>query len=242
VDLQSSSMETMDQMLELGGRLGLIFQMTKDNILWTAVFVVAVVVLGKCLDQAFQRRRLPPGPRAWPIFGNMFNLGPLPWSYTILRELALKHGELMYLRMGSIPCIVISSSAMAKEVVVNHDLQFAYRPARLFSTTLCKNKDIAATSYGPSWRHLRMICTSQFFTKKRMSMYEAGRAEEIHSLIKLILRKSTSSESSMVDLPFQLRNTTTNIISRMVFNKRYVSALSLSHYKSSPPPTFIPRI
>ncbi|KAG0591805.1 hypothetical protein M758_1G216800 [Ceratodon purpureus] len=209
----------MDLMLALGSRLGLIVQLTKENSLWTTFLAVTVLVLGKCLMDAFQRKRLPPGPRAWPIFGNMFNLGPLPWSYTFLRELARKHGGLMYLRMGSIPCIVISSSSMAKEVVINHDQQFAFRPVRLFSNTLCKCKDIT-TSYGPNWRHLRLICTSQFFTKKRISMYEAGRTEEVHTLIKQILRKSGSREDSVVDLPFQLKYTTTNIISRMVFNKR----------------------
>ena len=206
------------------GLISFEFQVVKDNILWGGTLAVAVLLLGNFLLGARQRERqqLPPGPWAWPVVGNLFNLGP--WSYRLLREMALKHGDLMYLRMGSIPYIVISSSAMAKEVVTKHDLEFAYRPTRLFSSILCKSKDIAATSYSPIWRHLRMICTSQFFTKKRMSMYAAGRAEEIHMLIKLILRKSTSScdQGSVVDLSFQLRNTTTNIISRMLFNKRYV--------------------
>lgn len=165
------------------------------------------------------RRSLPPGPFAWPIVGNLFSLGTLP--YKTLRSFALQHGDLTYLRMGSTPCIVVSSAAMAKEVVTHHDLQFANRPIKLFSNTLFNYKDIIANSYGPAWRHLRMICTSQFFTKKRLASYESGRAQEIHTLVKFIREQAAGSTAGMpIDLPFQLRNSATNIISRMVFNKR----------------------
>lgn len=188
-----------------------------SNVFLTAFLTLALLVLGMFLFEAIQRKNLPPGPFAWPIVGNLFSLGRYP--YKTLREFALKNGELLYLRMGSIPCIVVNSAAMAKEVVTKHDLQFAHRPTKLFSYILLNHKDIIANSYGPSWRHLRMICTSQFFTKKRLSSYEVGRTQEIHTLIKFILEKSRS-EDRVVNVPFQLKNTATNIISRMVFNKR----------------------
>ncbi|KAG0605005.1 hypothetical protein M758_9G025200 [Ceratodon purpureus] len=193
-------------------------QLTENsNVFLTAFLTLALLVLGMFLFEAIQRKNLPPGPFAWPIVGNLFSLGRYP--YKTLREFALKNGELLYLRMGSIPCIVVNSAAMAKEVVTKHDLQFAHRPTKLFSYILLNHKDIIANSYGPSWRHLRMICTSQFFTKKRLSSYEVGRTQEIHTLIKFILEKSRS-EDRVVNVPFQLKNTATNIISRMVFNKR----------------------
>ena len=217
-------------MLDLRGMLGPVTQMpvlsaglrlqvARENILLTAFMALAVLVLGKFLFDAIQRKNLPPGPTGLPIVGSLFGLGRLP--YKTLREYSFKHGDLLYLRMGSIPYIVVNSVAMAKEVVTNHDLQFAYRPTKLFSKILLNHKDIILNSYGPSWRHLRLICTSQFFTKKRLSSYEAGRTQEIHTLIKCILQKSGSEASErVVNLPFLLRNTATNIISRMVFNKR----------------------
>lgn len=52
-----------------------------------------------------------------------------------------------------------------------------------------------------------------------MASYESGRTQEIHTLIKFIREQAGSTEMP-IDLPFQLRNTATNIISRMVFNKR----------------------
>jgi hypothetical protein len=210
------------QMLDLRSQMtvsvaGLRLHLARDSIFLVGFLTLALLVLGKFLFEAIQRKNLPPGPFAWPIVGNLFSLGRLP--YKTFHEFALKHGELVYLRLGSIPCIVVNSAAMVKEVVTKHDLQFAHRPTRLFSKTLLNHKDIIANSYGPSWRHLRMICTSQFFTKKRLSSYEAGRTQEIHTLMTVILQKSRS-EDGLDNLPFQLRNTATNIISRMVFNKR----------------------
>lgn len=219
-------------MFEVGSKLGSLRQVTlsldglwmlvdKDKMLATAFLVGflawAAMILGKFILEGIQRRNLPPGPWAWPIVGSLFSLGPLP--YKTLRVLAKKHGELMYLRLGSIQSVVVSSASMAKEVVTNHDLQFAYRPTKLFGKLLFNSKDIVHASNGPAWRHLRMICTSQFFTKKRLASYEATRTFEIHTLMKDILRKS-SSEDCVVNLPFQLRNTSTNFISQMVFNKR----------------------
>lgn len=179
----------------------------------TVIATLALLSMGNIL---FSRRRanLPPGPVSWPIVGNLFSLGRFP--YKTLR--AFGH-DLLYLRLGSIPCIVVNSAAMAKELITKHDLQFADRPKRLFSYILLSQRDIIASSHGPLWRHLRMICTSQFFTKKRIQSYEGGRTEEIHGLIKFILEKSRSQDP-VINVRFQLRNTSTNIISRMVFNKR----------------------
>ncbi|KAH0746163.1 hypothetical protein KY285_007820 [Solanum tuberosum] len=56
--------------------------------------------------------KLPPGPKPWPIIGNLNLLGPIPHqSFDLLSK---KYGELMLLKFGSRPVLVASSAEMAK--------------------------------------------------------------------------------------------------------------------------------
>lgn len=73
-----------------------------------------------------RRQKLPPGPKPWPIIGNLNLLGSIP--HQSLHTLALKYGELMSLKFGSKPVLVASSPEMAKEFLKTHDIVFASRP------------------------------------------------------------------------------------------------------------------
>lgn len=71
-------------------------------------------------------RQLPPGPRRWPLVGNIFQLGWAPphESFAILSR---KHGPIMTLWLGSMSTVVISSSILAREMFKNHDVVLAGR-------------------------------------------------------------------------------------------------------------------
>jgi len=60
--------------------------------------------------------RLSPGPRPWPVVGNLLQLSQggenLHETFT---NWAKQYGPLMYLRLGSVHTVVASSPAMIKE-------------------------------------------------------------------------------------------------------------------------------
>ena len=62
---------------------------------------------------------LPPGPFAWPIVGNIFQMGRD--LHSILANLARTHGPLMSLRLGTQLSIIASSPAAASEILKTHD-------------------------------------------------------------------------------------------------------------------------
>jgi len=53
-------------------------------------------------------RKLPPGPKPFPVIGNLLDLGDKP--HKSLTKLAKAHGPIMSLKLGKVTTIVISSA------------------------------------------------------------------------------------------------------------------------------------
>ncbi|PRQ39951.1 putative geraniol 8-hydroxylase [Rosa chinensis] len=91
-------------------------------------FFLSCILLSLCfaaswfLIQALQGRtrvRLPPGPKPFPLVGNLFELGDKP--HLSLTKLSQRYGPIISLQLGQVTTVVASSSAMAKEILRNHD-------------------------------------------------------------------------------------------------------------------------
>ena len=70
--------------------------------------------------------KLPPGPIGFPIFGSLHLLGKFP--HHDLHRLAKKYGPIMYMRLGLVPTVVVSSPQAAELILKTNDLVFASRP------------------------------------------------------------------------------------------------------------------
>ncbi|KAH9290542.1 hypothetical protein KI387_034659, partial [Taxus chinensis] len=158
----------------------------------TAAALTILVLLGIFYILSGHRnsgRRLPPGPFPWPILGNLHQLGTLPNRN--LEQLAKKHGPIMFLKLGSVPAVVVSSSAMAKEFLKTHDLVFASRPESAAGKYIAYNyKDVVLSPYGPYWRQMKKICVVELLNAKRIESFRSLREEEVSLTIRSVWEKS----------------------------------------------------
>ncbi|KAL3353845.1 hypothetical protein AABB24_018490 [Solanum stoloniferum] len=91
-------------------------------------WLLALAVISKVMNHILcPKRNVPPGPRPWPIIGNLNLIGSLP--HESLHDLSQKYGDLMLLKFGSKPVLIASSPEMAKEILKTHDAIFTSRPA-----------------------------------------------------------------------------------------------------------------
>ncbi|KAH9320223.1 hypothetical protein KI387_021992, partial [Taxus chinensis] len=163
--------------------------------------------------------KLPPGPSPLPIIGNLHQLGKLP--HRILYDLSKQYGPIMFLRFGSVPCVVVSSSDTAKEFLKTHDLVFANRPSSAAGEHIAYNyRNLGMSPYGPYWRHMRKICVMELLSAKRIESFRSIREEELSLAVKSVWEKSSKGTVS-VNVSKSFSSLTTAIIWRILTGTKY---------------------
>ncbi|KAF3784271.1 3-9-dihydroxypterocarpan 6A-monooxygenase [Nymphaea thermarum] len=152
------------------------------------IFIVVLVLLW----HAFRpKKRLPPGPPAWPLFGNLLGLAPnLHEHFT---QLSRRYGPMIRVRLGSKLAVVVSSPSIAEEILRDQDLVFANRDAPLAAKIISYNgNDVVWGPYGQAWRLLRRVCVRELLNSVSLDMLYEVRRSEVRRLLAGIRAKSGS--------------------------------------------------
>ncbi|XP_050375483.1 flavonoid 3'-monooxygenase-like [Argentina anserina] len=158
---------------------------------------------------------LPPGPKPWPLVGNLPQLGPFP--HHSLAELALKYGPLMHLRLGYVDVVVAASASVAAEFLKTHDANFSSRPPNSGAKHLAYNyQDLVFAPYGPRWRMFRKISSVHLFSGKALDDLKHVRQEEIAVLAHAL----ANAGSKVVNLAQLLNLCTVNALGRVMVGRR----------------------
>jgi len=136
----------------------------------------------------------------------------------VLRDLANKYGPVMFLRMGQIDTVVISSPPAAEEVLREKDITFASRPSTVASEFFCyQNRDVAFSPYGAYWRMLRKLCTVELLSAKMVRQFAPIRDGETLCLIRNIQAAGRGGEP--VNLGRQLLSCSNSITAQAAFGQ-----------------------
>lgn len=202
------------------------FSQTETAIVCLLVVVVLLVLTNlmmrhwKISNIAARREKLPPGPKQLPIVGNLHQVGELPHIY--FHKLSLRYGPLLFLRFGSTPVLVVSSSSMARKFFIDNDLLFLDRNVSYAQNKLSYGSlDIAFSPYGEYWKQLRRVCSMELLSPKRVESLRAIREEEVEWLVTSIIRESSSSPFSPVNLSSMLLSLVNNMVCGSAFGDKY---------------------
>ncbi|KAL0351282.1 UNVERIFIED_CONTAM: Trimethyltridecatetraene synthase [Sesamum calycinum] len=178
----------------------------------------ALAFLSKIILRRHRKRNFPPGPKPWPVIGNLNLVGSIP--HQSLHFLSQKYGDIMQLKFGKFPVVVASSPEMAKQFLRVHDTVFASRPALAAGKYTSYNySDMTWAPYGPFWRQARKIYLSEVFSAKKLESLEHIRIEERRNF----LGRLYSLSGKPVVLRAHLSRYTLSSISRMVLSSKYFS-------------------
>jgi hypothetical protein len=184
--------------------------------------VLATVLFLKAVLRRRRKYNLPPGPKPWPIIGNLNLIGTLP--HRSIHALSKQYGPLTQLQFGSFPVVVGSSVEMAKFFLKTHDVVFTDRPKTAAGKYTTYNySDITWSPYGAYWRQARKMCLTELFSAKRLESYEYIRSEEVLALLRDLRRgASAAGTGRALVLKDYLSTVSLNVITRMVMGKKYL--------------------
>ncbi|CAN8237098.1 unnamed protein product [Cochlearia groenlandica] len=159
---------------------------------------------------------LPPSPTALPIIGHIHLLGPI--AHQALHKLSIRYGPLIYIFIGSIPNLIVSSAEMANEILKSNELNFLNRPTMQNVDYLTYgSSDFFSAPYGLRWKFMKRISMMELFGSKALDSFASVRSEEMRKLLVQVMKKAEAEES--VNLTEKLKTLTSNIITRMMFRE-----------------------
>ncbi|KAK8495825.1 hypothetical protein V6N13_026304 [Hibiscus sabdariffa] len=166
-------------------------------------------------SKSSDQTNLPPGPRQLPLFGNLFDLGDK--SHRSLAKLAQVHGPVMSLKLGSLTTVVVSSEAVAKEVLQKQDLIFSNRT--VVDAVRASRHDEFGLPWlpvSPLWRILRKVCSTHLFTAQKLDANRHLRRDKIQQLVANVGKSCLKGEA--VNIGQVAFDTTINLLSNTIFS------------------------
>ncbi|XP_059638663.1 flavonoid 3'-monooxygenase [Cornus florida] len=162
-----------------------------------------------------QHLPLPPGPRPWPVIGNLPHLGTMP--HHSIAAMARTYGPLMHLRLGFVDVVVAASASVAAQFLKSHDANFSSRPPNSGAKHIAYNyRDLVFAPYGPRWRMLRKICSVHLFSTKALDDFRHVRQDEVA----VLTRGLASAGQTPVNLGQLLNVCATNALGRVMVGRR----------------------
>ncbi|XP_047068789.1 cytochrome P450 71A1-like [Lolium rigidum] len=168
-----------------------------------------------------RKNGLPPSPRSLPIIGNLHQLRG-GHHHRTLEVLAQRHGPLFFLRLGSVPAIVVSSASVAEAVFKTQDHVFCSRPPHYTALgTLYGCRDIAFSPYGDQWRQSRRIAVVHLLSTKRVDSFRALRLQEVAGFVQQIRAACGAGEDrGVVNVSELTVNLTNTVVSKAAFGSK----------------------
>ncbi|XP_033016516.1 cytochrome P450 1A5-like [Lacerta agilis] len=210
--------------MSLVGSLGTIS--AAEALIAIAVFCLIFIAIKSLRTQVPQGLKSLPGPWGYPFIGNMLDLGQNP--HLSLTQMSQKYGDVMKIRIGMRPVVVLSGLETIKQALVRQGGDFMGRPD-LFSSRLVSGGNSLAfgTDSGEVWQMRRKLAQSA------LKSFAASPSPDSSSTC--LLEEHVSKEASYLVMKLQqvmlekksldpyryLVVSVANVICAICFGKRY---------------------
>ncbi|XP_073404789.1 cytochrome P450 2B11-like [Dendrobates tinctorius] len=159
---------------------------------------------------------LPPGPRPLPVIGNVLQIRPLKFLFS-LKQFQEKYGPIFTIYFGSRPTVVLCGYNAVKEALIDNKDAFSGRGMMPVPDYVLKGYGIIGSN-GDRWKQMRRFALT---TLRNFGMGKRSIEERIQEEAKFLLEEFSKTEGKMFDPTFFLSCAASNIICSVLFGKRF---------------------
>uniref|UniRef100_A0A8C8SRP0 Cytochrome P450 1A n=1 Tax=Pelusios castaneus TaxID=367368 RepID=A0A8C8SRP0_9SAUR len=198
-----------------------------EVLLASAVFCLTFMVIRSFQQKIPKGLKRLPGPRSYPLIGNVLELGRSNPHLT-LTQMSQKYGDVMQIRIGTRPVLVLSGLDTIKQALVKQGEDFMGRPDLYSFHYIGDGQSLTfSTDSGEVWRARRKLAqnalkafsVSPSPNSSSTCLLEEHVSKEAEYLIKKFLQ--LMEEEKRFD-PYQyVVVSVANVICAMCFGKRY---------------------
>ncbi|XP_069313772.1 cytochrome P450 2B6-like isoform X1 [Eulemur rufifrons] len=185
-----------------------------------SVFLFLAVLMGLLLllvkGRPKARGHLPPGPHPLPFLGNVLQMdrGGLLKSFLRLRE---KYGDVFTVYLGRRPVVMLFGTEAIKEALVDQAEDFSGRGKIAMVEPVFQGYGVIFAN-GDRWKTLRRFSLA---TMRDFGMGKRSVEERIREEAQCLVEELRKSKGALLDPTFLFQSITANIISSIVFGKRF---------------------
>ncbi|KAF9619268.1 hypothetical protein IFM89_006455, partial [Coptis chinensis] len=126
---------------------------------------------------------------------------------------------------SAVNTMVVSSAEVAMDMFKNHDLSFSGRATKeALKVDSYDEASMALGQYGPYWRMLRRICTTELFTSSRINGTKNSRLKCVDDMIRWMWDEAQNQGS--VEVAWFVSLMSFNVTSNIMLSKRLVDPQS----------------
>ncbi|XXG42790.1 hypothetical protein AAC387_Pa01g2980 [Persea americana] len=168
---------------------------------------------------------LPPGPKPWPIVGNLtelvMNKPAFRWILRLMKEM---NTEIACIKLGNVHVIPVTCPEIGCEFLKKQDAIFASRPLTMGSEYISRRfLSVATAPLGDQWKRMRRVVTSEVLNPTRLRWLVNRRVEEADNLVRYLYnqcRSSRDGDGAVVNVRVAARQYSGNVMRKMMFNQR----------------------
>ncbi|KAG6917741.1 hypothetical protein DXG01_001279 [Tephrocybe rancida] len=137
----------------------------------------------------WQRKRgLPPGPKGWPIVGNLFDM-PKETMWHTFAEWGKTYGDISSVTVFGQPIIVLNSVKVAQEMLTEKGAIYSDRPQVSMGGEMIGWKNaLPLMRYGKTFQHYRRMFHRLFGTHDAMKVFHKTEALSVQRFLRDILQ------------------------------------------------------